>query len=227
MGFDGLVVSDWNGIGQVAGCTNASCAQAINAGMDIVMVPNDWKAFIANTIAQVESGEIADVPHRRRGHPHPARRSTARGIFDGRRPSDRVLAGDASRLDAEKLAREAVRKSQVLLKNNGNVLPLARNSKVLVVGKSADSLPNQTGGWSLTWQGTGNTNADFPERHLDPRPGLREALGTANVTFSETADECRPVAVRRRHRRHRRDALCRGRRRPDPPHPGGGQALPR
>ncbi len=58
MGFDGLVVSDWNGIGQVAGCTNASCPQAVNAGIDIVMVPNDWKAFIANTVAQVRSGEI-------------------------------------------------------------------------------------------------------------------------------------------------------------------------
>jgi beta-glucosidase len=58
MGFDGLVVSDWNGIGQVAGCTNASCPQAVNAGIDVVMVPNDWKAFIANTVAQVRSGRI-------------------------------------------------------------------------------------------------------------------------------------------------------------------------
>jgi beta-glucosidase len=49
----------------------------------------------------------------------------------------------------------------VLLKNNGHTLPLARTAKVLVAGKSADSLSNQTGGWSLTWQGTGNTNADF------------------------------------------------------------------
>ena len=44
IGFDGLVVSDWNGIGQVTGCTNASCPRAINAGLDIIMVPNDWKA---------------------------------------------------------------------------------------------------------------------------------------------------------------------------------------
>ena len=60
MGFDGLVVSDWNGIGQVAGCTNASCPQAINAGIDVVMVPAkaDWTAFIANTLAQVRKGEI-------------------------------------------------------------------------------------------------------------------------------------------------------------------------
>ncbi len=191
MGFDGLVVSDWNGIGQVAGCTNASCAQAINAGMDIVMVPNEWKAFIANTIAQVESGEIAmsridDAVTRI------LRVKYRAGIFDGRRPSDRVLAGDESRLQATKLAREAVRKSQVLLKNNGGVLPLAKNAKVLVVGKSADNLQNQTGGWSLTWQGTGNTNADFPNG-TTILAGLRQALGTANVTFSETADGVDPA----------------------------------
>ncbi|WP_426103480.1 glycoside hydrolase family 3 protein [Massilia sp. TSP1-1-2] len=58
MGFDGFVVSDWNGIAQVPGCSNASCPQAINAGIDMVMVPDDWKAFIANTIGQVESGVI-------------------------------------------------------------------------------------------------------------------------------------------------------------------------
>ena len=59
MGFDGFVVTDWNGISQVKGCSNASCAQAINAGIDMVMVPEDWKAFIANTMAaQVQAGEI-------------------------------------------------------------------------------------------------------------------------------------------------------------------------
>jgi beta-glucosidase len=58
MVFDGLTVSDWNGIGQVPGCTNSSCPQAINAGLDMIMVPSDWKAFIANTVAQVRSGQI-------------------------------------------------------------------------------------------------------------------------------------------------------------------------
>src|SRR3546814_7254821 len=58
VGFDGFIVSDWNGIGQVAGCSNASFAQAIDAGIDMVMVPDEWQDFIANTIAQVESGAI-------------------------------------------------------------------------------------------------------------------------------------------------------------------------
>ncbi|MGM1065213.1 glycoside hydrolase family 3 protein [Saccharothrix sp. Mg75] len=186
MGFDGLVVSDWNGIGQVAGCTNASCPQAINAGIDVVMVPNDWKAFIANTIAQVEGGQIAmsridDAVTRI------LRVKLRSGVLDGEKPSERRHAGDADALEAREVAREAVRKSQVLLKNNNRTLPLGKRSKVLVVGKSADSMQNQTGGWTLTWQGTGNTNADFPNGQT-VLGGLKEALGEANVVFSETGD---------------------------------------
>ncbi|MFI6511238.1 glycoside hydrolase family 3 N-terminal domain-containing protein [Streptosporangium sp. NPDC050855] len=192
MGFDGVVVSDWNGIGQVAGCTNASCAKAVNAGIDVVMVPNDWKAFIANTIAQVESGEIPmaridDAVTRI------LRVKLRAGVLDGPKPSKRAFAGSADALEARRLAREAVRKSQVLLKNNGKVLPLAADSKVLVVGKSADSLQNQTGGWTLTWQGTGNVNADFPNG-TTILGGLREALGEADVTFSETGEGVDPSA---------------------------------
>jgi beta-glucosidase len=186
MGFDGLVVSDWNGIGQVEGCTNASCPQAINAGIDVVMVPNEWKAFIANTVAQVEGGQIP-VARIDDAVTRILRVKLRSGVLDGVKPSEREHAGSADALEARKLAREAVRKSQVLLKNNNRVLPLAPKSKVLVVGKSADSMQNQTGGWTLSWQGTGNTNADFPNG-TTVLGGLREALGTDNVVFSETGD---------------------------------------
>jgi beta-glucosidase len=192
MGFDGLVVSDWNGIGQVAGCTNASCPQAINAGIDVVMVPNDWKAFITNTIAQVQSGAIPmaridDAVTRI------LRVKLRAGLMDEPRPSLREHAGSAQALDAAPLARRAVRQSLVLLKNNNKLLPLAQGSKVLVVGKSADSLQNQTGGWSLSWQGTGNTNADFPNG-TTILAGLRQALGADNVTFNATGDGVDPSA---------------------------------
>jgi beta-glucosidase len=170
MGFDGFVVSDWNGIGQVnpansdspVACTNSNCPQAINAGIDMVMVPAraDWKAFIANTIASVNNGEIS-----------PARIDDAvtrilrvkmrLGLFSKPKPSARLASRELGTPEHRAVAREAVRKSLVLLKNNGQVLPLQRNAKILVAGKSADSLGNQTGGWSLTWQGTGNGNADF------------------------------------------------------------------
>ncbi|WP_086820791.1 exo 1,3/1,4-beta-D-glucan glucohydrolase [Allokutzneria sp. NRRL B-24872] len=186
IGFDGVVVSDWNGHGQVEGCTNASCARAVNAGIDVFMVPHDWKAFIANTTAQVESGQIPlaridDAVTR-------ILRVKARaGVLDAPKPSARAHAGKPDAKDARKIAREAVRKSQVLLKNDNRVLPLSPRAKVLVVGKSADSMQNQTGGWTLTWQGTGNTNADFPNG-TTILGGLKDALGKANVTFSENGD---------------------------------------
>ena len=191
LGFDGVVVSDWNGIGQVPGCTNASCPQAINAGLDVIMVPNDWRAFIATTTAQVESGEIPmsridDAVSRI------LRVKLRAGVFDEPKPSQRQQAGSPAALDASTVAREAVRSSLVLLKNNDRVLPLRRTSRVLVVGKSADSMSNQTGGWSLSWQGTGNTNADFPQG-TTILAALRAALGAQNVTYSLTGEDVDPA----------------------------------
>ncbi len=191
MGFDGVVVSDWNGVGQVPGCTNSRCAQAINAGIDVVMVPADWRAFITETIALVEAGEVPmsriDDAVRRI-----LRVKFRSGVFGQPTPSLRAHAGSAAALEAKALARRAVRESLVLLKNNGAVLPLRPSARVLVVGKSADSLSNQTGGWSLSWQGTGNTNADFPGA-TSVLAGLREALGTADVTFDPTGETVDPA----------------------------------
>lgn len=189
MGFQGFVVSDWNAIGQLPGCSNASCPRAINAGIDMVMVPDDWQAFIANTTRQVEDGQIPmaridDAVKRI------VRAKLRMGLF-GKRPSQREGAGDVRLLQNRALARRAVRESLVLLKNNRNVLPLKPGTRILVVGKSADSLPNQAGGWSLTWQGTGNSNSDFPNG-TTILAGLRRADGAANVTYSETAQGINP-----------------------------------
>lgn len=180
LGFDGFVVSDWNGIEQVPGCGKAHCPQAINAGIDMVMVPEDWKAFIANTVADVREGRIAmaridDAVTRI------LRVKLRAGLFE-RNPAATAWAARPEALDARTLAREAVRKSAVLLKNDG-ALPLAPNRRVLVVGASADSLSNQTGGWSLTWQGTENRNADF-RGGTTLLAALRKALGEGNVTYS-------------------------------------------
>ncbi|KRC00986.1 glycoside hydrolase family 3 protein [Duganella sp. Root198D2] len=184
MGFDGFVVSDWNGIAEVPGCRNDSCPQAINAGLDMIMVPDDWKAFIANTIAQVKAGEIPmsridDAVTRI------LRVKLRAGLFD-KKPSQNIYAGKDAALQDRELARRAVRESLVLLKNEGPALPLARGRKILVVGKSADDIPNQTGGWSLTWQGTDNTNADFPNAD-SILTGIRAAAGQGNVEFSVDA----------------------------------------
>jgi len=185
MGFDGLVVSDWNGIGEVAGCTEDSCAASINAGVDLVMVPEKWKSFIANTVAQVEKGEIPmsridDAVTRI------LRVKLRAGLFDGKKPSQNIYAGKQEAMQDRALARKAVQESLVLLKNNGGVLPLARGKKILVVGKSADNMANQSGGWSLTWQGTDNKNSDYPFSDTI-LAGVQEVAGKDNVTYSENA----------------------------------------
>jgi len=184
MGFDGFVISDWNAIAQVPGCVNASCPQAINAGVDMVMVPDDWKAFISNTIAQVNNGEIPmsridDAVTRI------LRVKLRAGMFD-KKPSDSQYAGSTDAIQARELARQAVRESLVLLKNNGGILPLSHSKKILVVGKGADSMSNQTGGWSLTWQGTDNVNSDFPAGDTI-LAGIKEMAGAGQVVLSETA----------------------------------------
>ncbi|HEX9174001.1 MAG TPA: glycoside hydrolase family 3 N-terminal domain-containing protein [Telluria sp.] len=184
LGFDGFIVSDWNGIAEVPGCRNDSCPQAVNAGIDMFMVPDDWKAFIANTTAQVQSGEIPMV-RIDDAVTRILRVKLRAGLF-GKSPSQNAHAGKDQSLQARALARRAVRESLVLLKNEGPALPLARGKKILVVGKSADSLSNQAGGWSLTWQGTDNKNADFPNADTI-LAGIRAAAGTANVTYSADA----------------------------------------
>lgn len=191
MGFDGFVVSDWNGIGQVAGCKDDSCPQAINAGIDMVMVPDAWKSFITNTIAQVKSGEI---PQARIDDAvtRILRVKLRAGLWE-HKPSASQHAGKLESLVHRDLARRAARESLVLLKNDGGALPLKKNQRVLLVGKSADSISNQTGGWSLTWQGTDNTNADFPNAD-SLAAGLREQLGEANVLLRESAEGVDPAS---------------------------------
>ncbi len=158
MGFDGFIVGDWNGHGQVPGCSNEKCATSFNAGVDMFMVPDDWKALYENTLAQVKSGEIP------RARLDDAVRRILRvkmraGLFDKPKAAP-PLAAIGSRAHRD-VARQAVRESLVLLKNNGGVLPLKTSSRVLVAG-DANDIAKQAGGWTISWQGDGNTNKDFP-----------------------------------------------------------------
>lgn len=164
MGFDGFIVGDWNGHGQVKGCSNDNCAQAINAGLDIFMVPSDWKVLYDNTLAQVNSGTIPmsriDDAVRRI-----LRVKVRAGLFEKPSPANRPLSGDRSLIgkkEHREIAQQAVRESLVLLKNKANTLPLVGSKRILVAGDGADNIGKQSGGWSITWQGTNNTNEDFP-----------------------------------------------------------------
>ncbi|HEY4367682.1 MAG TPA: glycoside hydrolase family 3 protein [Steroidobacteraceae bacterium] len=183
MGFDGPVVSDWNGIDEVQGCSIDKCAQAVNAGVDLVMVPEDWKTFIANTLEQVRAG---DIPGSRVDDAvaRILRLKLRAGLFEKGPPSTRPLANKRELLGAaihRDVARQAVRESLVLLKNRNGLLPLARKLNVLVAGDGADNIGKQCGGWSLTWQGTQNTNADFPGA-TSIFAGIKAAVATGGGT---------------------------------------------
>ena len=166
MGFEGVVVGDWNGHGQIAGCTIDNCPQALNAGLDIYMVPDDWKALLENLVRQVENGTIA-MARLDEAVGRVLRMKIRMGLFDrdARKPSERSNAGEWGKLGMaphRDLAREAVAKSQVILKNNG-VLPLKQGARVLVAGSAADDIAQAAGGWTLTWQGGGELdNSYFP-----------------------------------------------------------------
>ncbi|HEX3847966.1 MAG TPA: glycoside hydrolase family 3 N-terminal domain-containing protein [Steroidobacteraceae bacterium] len=164
LGFDGFVVGDWNAHEQIPGCTKYRCPAAIVAGVDMLMAPDSWRELYKNTLAEVRSGEIP------RSRIDDAVRRILRvkalaGVFTRPPPKDRPDAAGLARLGSpahRAIAREAVRKSLVLLKNDGAVLPLDPHSRILVAGEGADSIAMQCGGWTVDWQGDHNTNGDFP-----------------------------------------------------------------
>jgi beta-glucosidase len=200
MGFGGFVVGDWNGHGQVPGCSDGDCPDAINAGIDMFMVPNEWRALYRHTLAQVRSGVIPiarlDDAVRRI-----VRVKLRAGMFQRGRPSSRPLAARTELFGSPEhraVARQAVRESLVLLKNSRRLLPLRRDLNVLVAGDGANDIGKQCGGWTISWAGDGNTNADFPGGS-SIWDGIREAVEGAGGTATLSEDgrfETRPdVAI--------------------------------
>lgn len=188
MDFKGFVVSDWNAHGQVAGCTNESCPKAINAGIDMFMAPDTWKAVYEDTLAKAKDGTI---PMARIDEANAAilRVKMRLGLFEAGKPSNRLLSGDYDLLGApehREVARESVRKSLVLLKNTG-VLPLKQNANLLVAGDGADDIARQSGGWTISWQGTGIGNDSFPGA-TSLFAGIRNAVGQSGGTAQLSPD---------------------------------------
>lgn len=199
LGFDGLVVGDWNGHGQVRGCTVSNCAQSLLAGLDIYMVPDDWKALLDNLVAQVEDGTIP-MATLDRAVTRVLRVKQRAGLLDAdvRKPSERGVGGKLALLGSAEhraLAREAVAKSQVILKNSG-VLPVKPGAKVLVAGLAADSIAQAAGGWTLTWQGGRELGNEMFPGATSIWAGIRdaarasggEAVLSPDGSFSEKPD---------------------------------------
>jgi beta-glucosidase len=164
MHFGGFVVSDWNAHGQLPGCSNDSCPAAINAGLDMFMAPDSWKAVYASTLAAVKAGVIP-MARLDDAVARILRVKFRLGLFNAGKPSQRPYGGKFELLGSpphRAVARQAVRESLVLLKNSHHLLPLQAGQHILVAGDHADDMSRQTGGWTLTWQGTGTHREDFP-----------------------------------------------------------------
>ncbi|MEB8343725.1 glycoside hydrolase family 3 protein [Streptomyces endophyticus] len=181
LGFEGFVISDYAGIDQIPGDYASDVRTSINAGLDMIMVPNAYADFEKTLLAEVSSGRVTEA----RVNDAVSRILTQKfklGLFE--KPyadtanSDKI-GGAAHRA----VAREAAAKSQVLLKNDGNVLPLKPSQKVYVAGSNADDIGNQTGGWTVSWQGSSGKITDG----TTILQAMKKAAPAASVDYSKDA----------------------------------------
>ncbi|HEY5284772.1 MAG TPA: glycoside hydrolase family 3 N-terminal domain-containing protein, partial [Polyangia bacterium] len=151
LGFQGFVVSDWEGIEQMSTSYKANVANAINAGVDMAMTSNGFRTFIRTVKSLVSAGRIPmsriDDAVRRI-----LRVKAAAGLWE-HPMADRQFAAQIGSPAHRAIARDAVRQSVVVLKNDKNLLPLKKDAKVHVAGAKADDMGAQCGGWTVGWQG--------------------------------------------------------------------------
>ncbi|MEV6025087.1 glycoside hydrolase family 3 N-terminal domain-containing protein [Streptomyces sp. NPDC052036] len=179
MGFDGFVISDWNAIDQLPGDYASHVRTSVNAGVDMMMVPYTYKDFRTTLIDEVKAGRVSE----KRIDDAVSRILTQKfrlGLFE--HPyADTSGAADIGSAAHRAVARQAAAESQVLLKNAGGVLPLKKSQKVYVAGSNADDLGNQTGGWTITWQGASGTHT----QGTTILQAMRKAGG--DITYSKDA----------------------------------------
>lgn len=193
LGFTGLVVSDWSGLREMPGTYYEQVVASVNAGIDMTMDaehPGDWHEFLETLAKAVASGDVTqarvdDAVTRVLGVKCEA------GLFE-KGATDRTLTARIGSAEHHALARRAARRSLVLLQNDGQLLPLAKTSRVLVTGTGADSLTRQAGGWTLAWQGA----EDRPFPGTTVLQGIRAALGDpARILSARPGAELPPSAA--------------------------------
>jgi beta-glucosidase len=182
MGFGGFVVSDWAAIDLMNPNDYTQCIDvAINAGIDMVMVPIKYRDFIARLKDLVAAGRVPmariDDAVRR------ILKQKVRFKLWEKPFTDHALTAEIGSPKHRELARDAVRKSLVVLKNDKNTLPLKAGAKIHVCGLRADNMGVQCGGWSVGWRGRrGNITPGTTIRQA-----IEKAAGAANVSYSENA----------------------------------------
>jgi beta-glucosidase-like glycosyl hydrolase len=183
LGFDGFVVSDWQGVDQVSEDYAEAVRTSINAGIDMVMVPFEYRRFIDTLVAEVDSGGVSEE----RIDDAVSRILTqkfALGLFE--RPfADTTGAADIGSAEHRQVARQAAAASQTLLRNENDLLPLAADASLYVAGSGADSLGRQMGGWTASWQGS----VQAVTEGTSILAGMQEVAPDAAITYSESASE--------------------------------------
>jgi beta-glucosidase len=182
--FSGILVSDWAAVKQLPGTPEEQVKLAINAGIDMVMVPDSYQQFIGNLTALVRKQEVSEE----RIDEAVRRILTLKyklGLFE--HPySHRELLAQVGGREHRELAREAVRKSLVLLKNKDKILPLSKKlKKIIVAGRKADDIGSQCGGWTITWQGA--TGAITTGTSI--LQAIKKAVSTNTIVFYSTNGE--------------------------------------
>ncbi len=182
LGFEGVIVTDWMDIirlhtwHSVAATPREAVAMAINAGIDMSMVPSDF-SFYGLLIEAVNKGEVKmtridDAVKRI------LLLKMKTGLFDNPYPEPAATA-NFGKPEYQTLALDAAHEAMTLLKNDNNSLPLAKNKKVLVAGPSAQSLSALNGAWSYTWQG--KEEDWFPRDSKNILQAITDKIGAANV----------------------------------------------
>jgi beta-glucosidase len=191
LGFSGVVISDWDGIDYLSENYFDAVALGANAGIDMFMVSEHWRPFIEHLRFHVSHGRVSmeridDAVRRILSLKY------AFGLFDKPRPAERRWSNHDCFGSAEhrELAREAVRKSLVLLKNEEQALPLQKSARILVAGKNADNLGHQCGGFTVAWQGTSGN--DFIEGGTSIWQGIQAVAPNAVLSEGGTGEDADP-----------------------------------
>lgn len=183
MGFDGFVIGDWNGHAEIPGCTSTDCPESLLAGVDMYMAPDSWKGLYNSLLTQVKDGTVP-MARLDEAVTRILKVKLRAGLFEAGLPSarpavDRATLGSVAH---QAVGREAVRKSLVLLKNDNSLLPFDPSGHIAVLGEAANSMSQQTGGWTLSWQGDDNANSEF-ETGQTILAGLEEKVSAAGGTI--------------------------------------------
>ena len=192
LNFEGLVVTDWAGIDEIPGDYKSDIITSINAGIDLVMVPgalygqNHYKTFIELLRESVEEGSIP-MSRIDDAITRILRVKYDLGLFDD--PYGKVER--ASQVGSDKnrqIARDAVKMSMVLLKNESNVLPLKKDKNITVVGSGANNLGMQNGGWTVEWQGRSTPDFKILDNNNDGKLNLDEVTSHFKSAYDAKYD---------------------------------------